>query len=654
MRKILLSILSFILVVSMLSAQAPKLAMVEEFTQASCSSCEALNPLIAPFLTTNTDKLVLLKYHTSPPGFDPINQQNPDDVQARFAFYEVEEIPTLYVDGIELFYDQNRGWEGHANDLEAIVTGGPTTSPLQINLTHTLSADLTKVDIRVEIRNVSSNMFDASNSVLQVAIVEEEINFDTPPGANNEVDFLMVMRKMLPSPNGTVLSNIAAGDAVVLEMNEVDVPSYIYNFNQINVVAFVQNQTTKAIRQAGISTPQSLSNYADVTAVSNTDTPDGLCDFEMTPSVSISNESTVDITSLELNYTINNGTPVVESWTGNLAIGQSDIISFPTLTLMPPTTVLDYEIVSVNGVRDINGLNNDIDQEVFFNLSLVPTRSEFEEGADITFFGEIPSGVLFANDPGTDLVLSALSTSFTDPPQPNLGGFGNSDGTFMFDFFNTNPGEQGILIFDKVDLSNSFGTKLTFSHAYAQFTVEKDRMEVLVSTDCGDTWKSVWGMSGVDLATTPEPVGGGLFYPLSSEWRANSIDLSAYDGSPDFVVGIRATSDFGNLGFVDDVILSSDLSSTYDVSKLDGKVEFFPNPVSDDLIISLQLEKATPVTAEVYDMAGKKVASIAQKTDFSVGKHILNWNVNDQANGMYMIRILTDEGEIARKISVLK
>lgn len=654
MKKILLSFLAFTIVSVAAFAQAPKLAMVEEFTQASCPPCEVLNPLVSPFLKANTDKLVLLKYHTSWPGFDPMNLQNPDDVQARVDYYGVTGVPNLLVEGQDVGEGATT-WQGVADDLQVRVNEtAALTSPLEINVTHTLSADLATANIQVEIKNVSTDMFDATGNVAHVSIVEEEINFNAPPGSTAEQDFLMVMRKMIPSPAGTPIDNIPAGESIVLEMNDVVVPDYIYNFNTINVVAFVQNQSTRAVAQAGISTPQVLSGYGDVTALSNTQQPDGYCDYSLTPSVRISNDGTEEITSLEVSYSLNGGALVTESWMGSLSSGQFDIITFPALTIMPPSTSLDYVVTSVNQARDINSLNNTFEREVFYNLSVNASRSEFVEGVDITNFNEVPNNVVFANDPGTRVVLSVLANSFgAGAPEPVVGGFGNSDGAFMIDYYNSAVGEQGLLIFDKVDLTNSTMTELRFSHAYAQFGGENDKMEVIASTDCGDTWTTLWEMSGSALATSA-PVSPGFFIPTSAQWRENTVDLSAFDGSPDFVVAIRGTSDFGNLGFVDDINLGSNLSSTYDASALEGSIEIFPNPVSSDLVINLELTEATPVTAEIYSMSGKKIATIESNTNYPVGTHTLNWNVANQANGMYMVRVLTQNGEISRKITVLK
>jgi len=60
---------------------------------------------------------------------------------------------------------------------------------------------------------------------------------------------------MLPSPTGTavVASNFnAANGTQTFTFSGIAIPTYIYNPNEIGFVAWVQNNTTKEVYQAGI------------------------------------------------------------------------------------------------------------------------------------------------------------------------------------------------------------------------------------------------------------------------------------------------------------------------------------------------------------------------------------------------------------------
>jgi len=61
-------------------SQSQRFIMFEEFTQASCGPCASQNPAFDALLNANVSKCTSIKYHTSWPGVDPMNAQNPTDV----------------------------------------------------------------------------------------------------------------------------------------------------------------------------------------------------------------------------------------------------------------------------------------------------------------------------------------------------------------------------------------------------------------------------------------------------------------------------------------------------------------------------------------------------------------------------------------------
>src|ERR1051326_548184 len=84
-----------------LFAQSQRLILFEEFTQASCGPCAAYNPGYNSLLSSNTTKATSIKYQTSWPGVDPMNAQNPGEVQTRVTYYNVTGVPDVFLDGTE-------------------------------------------------------------------------------------------------------------------------------------------------------------------------------------------------------------------------------------------------------------------------------------------------------------------------------------------------------------------------------------------------------------------------------------------------------------------------------------------------------------------------------------------------------------------------
>jgi hypothetical protein len=83
-----------------------------------------------------------------------------------------------------------------------------------------------------------------------------------------------------------------------------------------------------------------------------------------------------------------------------------------------------------------------------------------------------------------------------------------------------------------------------------------------------------------------------------------------------------------------------------------------PNPVSTGTTIAYRLAAATAVRVEVFDVAGRRVASLVDGFQES-GRHVAAWGGRDDEGrklgaGTYVVRIVTPGKEWSRKITVAK
>jgi hypothetical protein len=144
--------------------------------------------------------------------------------------------------------------------------------------------------------------------------------------------------------------------------------------------------------------------------------------------------------------------------------------------------------------------------------------------------------------------------------------------------------------------------QLSFDVAYAPWGGSySDTLDVLISTDCGNTFTSVFSKGGATLGTSPAFTS--YFIPTASEWRTETIDLSAFAGSPDAVIAFRNKGHWGNVIYIDNVNITNDLS-TQQIVKQD--VSVFPNPLvcSQQLTISGVDEQ---FEVRIRDLNGKTV-----------------------------------------------
>lgn len=642
--KQLVHLFLLLLIPAFTQAQAVRRVMVESFTQASCPPCAAQNPGFNNLLANNGNNVVLLKYQTSWPGFDPMNLQNPADVAARVTYYGVTGVPNVRLDGV-----QNAGTSGSVT--QAMITNRLAQStPIDMTMDHELSADYDSMYIRIAVKNLGTTEFNPGGVVLHTAMVEKRILFPEPPGSTNEVDYKSVMRRMLPSAAGAPLAAIPAGDSVVVNY-AVALPDYIYNYAEIGAVAFVQKVSDKQVYQAVESLPKPLQgNVVDLGIDPNTVGPTGLCSYGVTPRVVITNSGTSAVTSMTVSYKLNDEAPVTQPWTGTLNSGQSATITFPAITVTPGASRLEYAVESPNGdAFDYNAMNEQLTSETYYTLSSTAIDDEIVENMESTALTGTPPNAIAVKD-AIDHLMVVSRTVFNASQE--VGGFGASTKSLYTNFYDwTTVGGEAHLIFEKIDLTGRTNNYLRFDRAHAQYQTSNDRLRVSVSTDCGASWTTIYDKAGSTLAT--KAAQNARFVPTATQWATDSISLSDYDNLNNLNIRFSVISDYGNNLFLDNIrVNSATISSVDEPGLLAGKVQVFPNPARDLARIELNLASSTPVNINVFDLSGKLVETITQGTQFGAGTHIFNWAPKTQ--GLFLVRVSTEFGTVTERVTVVQ
>jgi hypothetical protein len=79
----------------------------------------------------------------------------------------------------------------------------------------------------------------------------------------------------------------------------------------------------------------------------------------------------------------------------------------------------------------------------------------------------------------------------------------------------------------------------------------------------------------------------------------------------------------------------------------------YPNPFNPITTISFRLPQASEVRLTIYNMAGQKIATLAQGFK-RAGTYNYTWNANDLASGMYIYRLRAGNTVISKKMILLK
>lgn len=661
MKRLILSALvagvAFTSVDAQLVAKKP---IFEEGTNASCDPCASQNPDFDLDMENNHGDVVVLKYQWYFPGVDPMHSDNPTEATNRVAYYGINGVPTVAINGAIPPDNTGNAYDGAPALVDQTMIDGylDDSTNVQITLTHTLNLALDSVMITCDITNVGTTDI-AAGKMLRVALIEEQINYATAPGTNGETEFNHVMRKMYPDDNGTSMGAITAGSTLSFSFAEA-LPTYIRDVREVAVVAFVQDDANKEIMQAEVTVPSLPAGavIADASATSSSTAPTSSCDYNFTPAIDITNEGTQALDSVVVSYSINGGTPVEMTYPNAIAAGATATATFPAATLTGGGTVtVSYTLGDLyaggNVVPDIAAGNNVIADDTYALFSAAATGSTVQEGfqGGLTLGSSDVPGVI-VNNPNSYPIffMDGTATAFSSA---NLGGFGNSDGCYVWDFWpqSFQSGEASIM-FDKLDLSSTTNPELKFNYAFAQWDGSNDQAQVNISTDCGVTWTNVWDKSGADLATAPDFAdNSSRFVPAATEWDSATVDLSAYATSTEVIIEFKGISNWGNPFYLDDVnVDAAAVSTNVEVAQATTEVRIMPNPVSDVMNLEISVSENTEASVEIYNAIGQRVKTVTNTT--LVGTNVFTVNTSDLAAGVYNVNIITEQGMTTKRFSV--
>ncbi len=615
-----------------------RLVLVEHFTQASCGPCASQNPALKVLLDANPTKVVALKYQVSWPGYDPMYLANPAEVDARVQYYGVTGVPNSVMDG------SGPGSPGTIVTQSTIDNRYNTAAPLNLTASHQWTPGYDSIQIGIFIANAGTSTVSsgaAGSLKLHVAIVEEEINYPSAPGSNGETSFYQVMRKMVPNQSGTTLADTwTAGQTQMLSF-KVAAPAYLANLNEVAIVAFIQDNQGKAVLNAARTTPQVVTGLPDLGVTNFTAATAGLCNGTTTPTMTIKNEGSIAITSATASYSINGGTPVTQSWTGNLAAGATATVTFPQTTLPAGANSIVGSVTAPNGTGDVNGMNNMSAPVMAAVLNNTPSPAPYMQDMESTNFGDVPSDFVLTYNTTDAPLVTVVSKANVNGLTWELGGYGQSTKSMMVDFYTMAAGDQASVITPKVG-GITANHKLRFQHAYASYAGESDGLKVFVSTNCGASWTNIFDKAGTALATAPNATS--RFFPQPTQWYPNEISLASYAGQ-EVLFKFECNSAYGNNLWLDNIHVGTNAMGEDELELAPARI--FPNPARDAVKVLVAAAQAGDAVVEVFNLNGQRVLGATHT--MASGVQELNLNVAGLANGIYTVKVaMSDRVETLR------
>jgi len=278
-----------------------------------------------------------------------------------------------------------------------------------------------------------------------------------------------------------------------------------------------------------------------------TNYPNPICPGNFVPKLIIKNLGTTTITSVTASISVN-GNVSTQNFTGlNIASTKEGILNFATNSnLIAGSNTILYTLSAPNGGVDAVSSNNTISQTL--TIAYSPSSAPLTDGFESTTF---PSA-------GWSLQASAASKNWFRTTSAYKTGIAS----IVANFYNITSGEDFSLVSSPITLPYNATSTLTFDYAYnlysdANGTVYGDSLYIMASTDCGNTWTTLWKKGGNTLKTTTSAATSSSFVPTAAQWATTpaSISLNSYLNQA-IQLRFRAVSDYGNNLFVDNIAVT--------------------------------------------------------------------------------------------------
>lgn len=285
--------------------------------------------------------------------------------------------------------------------------------------------------------------------------------------------------------------------------------------------------------------------------------------------------SMLNHTNATWEWTFQGGTPAIgNSWSENVTYAN------------PGTHLTILKVTDGDGDFDIDSL--------YITIDAYQPLSTLSESFEAVF---PPAGFELVN----------ADEDITWEQETGFGGFGTSDQCMKIRGYDYWPGGAEDDAIVSMDMTYLQDAELTFDVAYARYASNyTDSLEVLVSTDCGDNYTSLYFKGGSDLATAPD-FSASPFIPAANQWRTETIDLSSYMGNGDVLIVFRSHTGWGQNVYVDNINLTAVNVVGVEETEPDTYLSIYPNPVAQSGTLHLHTNLNEMIDVEIFSSEGKHV-----------------------------------------------
>jgi hypothetical protein len=381
----------------------------------------------------------------------------------------------------------------------------------------------------------------------------------------------------------------------------------------------------------GCTAPDLRKNDASLQTIT---TPDQrICSGTFSPIVTIQNTGSVPLTQLTIRATLSNGTSVTHGWTGNLVSFGTAAVTLPSMTVEEGDHLLSISTSLPNGVADDNPSNDALSRYfIYYN----PFEAPVVEGFETSY----PSR-------GWDIVNEDGGSTWE---QTSVASKTGARSLIIKNSENTRIGERDYLRSPRVTVEGVDSIFVSFQVAAAAYTntgIQNnvwDTLQVLVSTNCGQTYTPVYKKWGAELVTRAAATRSS-FVPLISEWRQERIDISEFAVNGTILVAFLNTNGNENDIYLDDIAIR-----TVTVNPILKEERFLvtPSPTNGTISVQLYPQPSNLKGIYIYSVTGQLLKD--DTVERGGGSSAYEFDLSSYPSGIYIVQVVFADRVLNKKI----
>lgn len=358
-----------------------------------------------------------------------------------------------------------------------------------------------------------------------------------------------------------------------------------------------------------------------------------ICGNTFTPQITLRNQGLETLTALTISIRVDDGSVTTFNWTGSLSTYQETTVTLPSITTQQGNHLLTISSANPNGSADQDASNDVLSRDfIFYEPFAPPIAESFEKTT-------LPEGWDIVNQDGGSTWERTTNASKTGTASMKMS---NRDYLSI--------GQKDYLRSPTVNIAGTDSAFVSFQVAAATYNsaatqnVVWDTLQVLISTDCGQTYTSVYKKWGSTLITRSAATRTA-FTPATSEWRKEEINIGQYISSGDILVAFLNSNGNENDVYIDDVNIRT---VTVNPNLKEAGFLVSPNPTDGAISVQFYPHPAKLKAIYIYNAAGQKVDE-RLITNGIVSTNVYDFDLKTSPAGLYIVKVVMEDQVMTKK-----